>query len=180
MNINSEDTDIQLLLASFPTISAAQAAHKALHQAKKEKNLQCIDVALVVHNENNKINIRESEDVDAKRGAAFGGLVGLLVGLLVGPMGVAVALPTGAVLGGLAAYAIDMGIPNNRLQEIGEALKPNTAAIVAIVQQEWATAVAQQLETNGGTVLTTRIDQSLPQKLEEVATQIDIAPRDTP
>lgn len=173
MNHSEKDHTIQLLLATFPTTAVAEAAHNSLHQAKRTQDLQLIDIALVIHDESNKIHIRESEDVDAKRGAAFGGLIGLLVGLLAGPWGAVVALPTGAILGSLAAYAIDMGIPNHHLQVIGDALKPGTAAVIAIANETWTPAVEKHLAASGGNVIVTQLKQSIPEDLEEIATQVE-------
>ncbi len=167
-----EEEDLYLLLAAFPSIAEAQAAHQAVLSIKKEEKLYLIDIALVMCDKDNNISIRESEDVDAKRGAVFGGIIGFLVGLLAGPVGAMIALPTGAILGGIAAHAIDMGIPNHRLKELADTLKPGTAEVLVVANEEWATAVGEQLEQMGGDILLTPLSADLPQRVNEIAEQV--------
>ena len=170
--MDTEEEELYLLLAAFPSIAKAQEAHQTVLSIKKEENLYLIDIALVMCDKDNNISISESEDVDAKRGAVFGGIIGFLVGLLAGPLGAIIALPTGAILGGIAAHAIDMGIPNHRLKELADTLKPGTAEVLVVANEEWTTAVAEQLEQMGGDVLVTPLSTDFPQRVNEIAEQV--------
>lgn len=167
--MNIEEEELYLLIATFANITAAQQAQRAVRQIKKQEKSSLIDIALVTRDDESHITISESEDVDSKRGAVFGGVVGFMVGLLAGPLGVMIALPTGAVLGGIAAHAIDMGIPNHRLQELAETLTPGTAELVVVANEALTTAVGDLLQETEAEVHITPIKGDVPQKIEEMA-----------
>lgn len=152
------DSPIQLLVAIFGSENDAMAAYKLLRDAHKDKVFQLTDVAVVTHNKDNKIRIHEAEDVGGGKGAVFGTIVGGVLGALAGPLGaVVIGGAAGALVGGIAAKVIDMGIPDDRLKEIGGSLLPGSSAVVVILEENWAEDVQQRLELQGARVVTERI-----------------------
>ena len=81
-----------------------------------------------------KLHIHETEDVTSGRGATAGGILGGVLGIIAGPAGVVAGAAVGAALGGVAARALDTGIPHKRLEEIGASLETDHAALVILTE----------------------------------------------
>ena len=66
----------------------------------------------------------------------------------------------GAAIGGLAASG-DAGIPDERLEEIGETLTPGTSALVVLLHESDVEETRQALVEQGGEVMVTSLDADL-------------------
>ena len=161
------DVPIQLIVAAFNDEKAADQALEALRQAKKEKLIGILDAAVIRRDEKNKLHLKETADVGGGKGALAGGMVGAVLGLIAGPAGLLVGAAAGAITGGVAGKAIDAGIPDERLKEIGEALKPGTSAIVAIIEHRWVAEIENQLAEAGAQVVTEALKADIAAQLEE-------------
>lgn len=160
------DVPIQLIVAAFNEEKAADQALEALRQAKKEKLIGILDAAVIRRDEKNKLYLKETADVSGGKGALVGGVLGAVLGLLGGPAGLLVGAAAGAITGGVAGKAIDAGIPDERLKEIGEALKPGTSAIVAIIEHRWVAEIENQLAEAGAQVVTEALKADIAAQLE--------------
>jgi uncharacterized membrane protein len=125
---------IQILIAKYPDMSAAEIALDKVFAARENQGVEIRDAAVVSRAEDGKLHIHETEDVTGGRGAAVGGILGAVLGILAGPAGVVAGAAVGAAVGGVAAKAIDTGIPHKRLEEIGNSLKPQGAALVVLTE----------------------------------------------
>lgn len=160
------DVPIQLVLAAFQDERGAEEALKALKAAKREKLIGIKDAAVIRRDAKNKIHIKDVRDVGGGRGSVAGGLFGAGIALLTGGAGLVLAGATGALVGGLAAKKIDMGLPNKRLKELGEVLKPGTSGIVAIIEHTWVAELEKELAEAGATVLREALKADIAQQLE--------------
>lgn len=157
---------VHLVIGTFNAEQTANGALKMLSQAKREQQIGILDAAVIWRgHKQNRLHIKETEDVSGGRGAAAGGVIGAIIGLLAGPPGVVVGGAVGALVGGAAARVIDTGIPNERLNEIGKTLKPGTSAIVAIVEDEWLAQVQTMLTDASAEVLTESLKGDLAEQL---------------
>lgn len=161
------DVPVQLIVAAFQDENGADEALKALKAAKKEKLVGIKDAAVLRRDQKNKLHIKETEDVGGGKGAIAGGLFGAAIALLTGGAGIVLAGATGALVGGLAAKKIDMGMSNKRLKELGEALKPGTSAIVAIIEHKWVAQLEEALAEEGANVMTEALKEDVARQLEE-------------
>jgi uncharacterized membrane protein len=161
------DVPIELIVAAFKEEKAADDALQVLKQAKKEKLIGIVDAAVLRRDEHNKLHLKETADVGGGKGAVTGGVLGAVLGLIAGPGGLIIGAAAGALTGGVAAKAIDSGIPDHRLREIGEALKPGTSAIVAIIEHRWVAEVEKQLAEAGADVLTEALKQDIAAALAD-------------
>jgi len=140
---------VELIIAAFNDEKKAKETLEVLKKLEKEEIIMLVNAAVMVKNENGKVNITETQDVDSKQGAIFGAIAGGLIGLLGGPAGVIVGATAGAATGGVAASKIDMGFPDETLEEIQSALTPGSSAILALIQHEWVDRVVEELEKQG-------------------------------
>lgn len=144
--MDAMETPVSLLVYAYNEEGKADEVLKALQKLDKTGIIAVLNAAVLVMDKDGKVRLRETEDVDAKRGALFGAVAGGLVGLLGGPVGVIVGAAAGAATGGVAAHRIDMGFSDEYLREIQESLKPGSSAIIALVEHEWVERVIQELE----------------------------------
>jgi hypothetical protein len=72
----------------------------------------------------------------------------------------------GALVGGLAAKLRDSGFSNERLQMLGEGLKPGSSAIVAVVEHTWVAQVEQAMQEAGADAVTAALSADIATQLE--------------
>ena len=161
------DVPVQVIIAAFKEEETADAALKALKEAKKERLIGIQDAAVIRRDEDNKLHIKETADMGGGKGAAVGGVLGGIIGLIGGPAGVVLGGAAGAAVGGFTAKLFDAGIPDERLEEIGSALTPGTSAIIAIIEHKWVAEVEQELAEAGADVLTEALRDDITKQLAE-------------
>ena len=135
---------VELIVAAFQEEDKAEEVLNALKQLEKEEIIDLVNAAVITKDDKGKVAIKETQDVRAGRGALFGAVAGGLIGLLGGPAGVVIGAAAGAATGGVAASKIDMGFPDDTLEELQEALTPGSSAILALIQQACRIAVNTQ------------------------------------
>jgi len=129
----TDNNSYQLIIATFEGESAGVAAVGSLVDANRQDRAALPAAASIVKDAAGKLTIRETTDIGAKQGAAAGALAGGLIGLLSRKRGTVSSAALGALLGGVAAHKIDTGIPDPRLEAIGQSLDHASSATVAIV-----------------------------------------------
>jgi len=161
------DVPVQVIVAAFKDEETADETLKTLKEAKKERLIGIQDAAVIRRDEDNKLHIKETADMGGGKGAAVGGILGGVIGLIGGPAGVVLGGAAGAAVGGFTAKLFDAGIPDERLEEIGSALKPGTSAIIAIIEHKWVAEVEQELAEAGADVLTEALRDDIAKQLAE-------------
>src|SRR5256885_2050086 len=78
--------------------------------------------------------------------------VGGLIGLLGGPLGVVVGAATGSLLGTVRDYWV-AGVALDFVEEASNFLQPGKTAVVAEVEEEWATPIDAAMRALGGVVI---------------------------
>src|SRR5512136_1237975 len=146
------DVPVEIIVAAFQDPNGASAALEELKQAKKQGLIKIEDAAVLVKDADGKLRIKETADMGGGKGAVIGGVLGGVVGLLAGPIGWAAL--GGAVIGGLAAKMHDGGFSDARLKQIGDSLKPNTSAIIAVIDHTWVAEVERQMQQAGADTVT--------------------------
>ena len=157
---------ITLVVDAFDDEDKADEVLKTLKRLDKEGIFDVINAAVLVRDEKGRTKLKETQDVDAKRGALFGAVAGGLVGLLGGPVGVIVGAVAGAATGGVAAHKIDMGFSDEHLKEIQESLQPGTSALIALVEHEWVDRLMVELAKFEGRLFRQALKQDIAAQLE--------------
>jgi hypothetical protein len=79
-------------------------------------------------------------------------LTGGLIGVLGGPVGAAIGIGTGTLIG--AAFDLtEEGVDRDFVEDAGAQLEPGTAALIAEVDEEWQVPLDTRMEALGGKVL---------------------------
>ena len=125
----------QIVIAAYHDEEAADQVADAIKRAKRQHQLSYKNVAVIRKNEKGKVKIKETGDMSGGIGATVGAVAGGALGLLAGPGGLVAGAAAGAVIGGGGAALHDAGIPNERLEQIGDVLNPGNSAVIAIFDQ---------------------------------------------
>jgi uncharacterized membrane protein len=119
---------------SFDGIPRAQEFMLALSRLASLGQLKLRDAAVVVKDGDGKVRVQETIDPQPGRaalsGAMWAGLIGLIIG---GPVGWIAGLAVGAGAGAVTAKVVDLGIPDEWIDWFKEAVRVDTATVVALV-----------------------------------------------
>jgi len=154
-----------LIALSFPNEAAAQETLSTLQGLQQEHLIDLEDAAIVVKKPNGNAKLIQSFNLTAA-GAVSGTFWGTLIGLLfLSPLlGAAVGAATGAMTGALT----DIGINDDFMRSLGNALTPGTAALFILVRSATPDKVAAALRPFQGQVLQTNLSFDDENQLREL------------
>ena len=132
----------RLVVVSCSSRTEAEQALDAL----RGLDARILDTAIVTQPESGRVELQQMHQVAAGEGVVAGGAVGFVAGMLLGgPIGGALL----GMLGGGVWGARDTGVPDARLQELGESLTPGGALLCALVRADDATVAREALAPYG-------------------------------
>jgi len=139
----------RMLVVVFDDQGKAYEGRKALRQLDAEGSLFVHAAVVIVRNPDGTTSVVQ-EDV-----GPLGMLVGTSLGSLIGLLGGAPGAAIGAVSGFAAGLIADLEtsrVGEDFIDDVGKALSPGKAALVADVDEDWTTPVDTRMESLGGTV----------------------------
>lgn len=140
----------KMLVAVFDTEANAFEGLSALKDLHRDGDITLYASAVIVKDTTGKIGLRQAAD-DGPVGTALGLLTGAVIGILGGPAGLAI----GATIGGFTGFLFDLdksGINATFLDEVSKALTAGKAAVLAEVEESWTTPVDARMHAHGGIV----------------------------
>ena len=129
---------MELVIAVFKAAGGATLYGESVARSLADGQLKLLDAVTVVKDGAGHARVVDTQEVNAGEGVVWGALSGALAGLLAGPLGALVGVLAGAAVGGIAAEAIDIGVPDAALSAVAERLKPRTSAFLALVEPQYA------------------------------------------
>ncbi len=153
-----------LVVIDYENEVKAEEVRLALLKMQKEYLIDLADAVVVVRDQNGKVKLRQLHNLTAA-GALSGGFWGALMGLIfLNPLfGFAIGAAAGAISGALK----DVGIDDNFMKNLGETLKPGTAALCVLIRQMTPDKVMEELQKFGGTLIKTNLCNENEAKLRE-------------
>jgi uncharacterized membrane protein len=165
----------KILVVVFDSESKAYEGSLALQELQNEGSINLYAKAVIARDVNGKMAVKQEGDM-GPIGTAVGLFTGSLLGLLGGPVGVAIGVSVGTS-GGMLYDLAQLGVGEDYLYEVGKSLLPGKAAVVAEVWENWILPVDTKMEALGGVVFrTTRMDV-LDEQIEKdnAALEADLA-----
>ncbi len=141
----------RMLVIVFDSESKAYEGSKALQELQDEGSINLYSKLVVVTDDSGKVEVKQAGDM-GPIGTAVGLLTGSLIGVIGGPVGVALGASAGT-FGGLVYDLAELGIGEDFMAEVANSLQPGKAAVVAEVWEEWTLPVDTRMEALGGTVI---------------------------
>ena len=134
-----------LVVIDYENEVKAEEVRLSLLKMQKEYLIDLIDAVVVVRDEKGKVKLRQLYDLTAA-GAVSGGFWGALIGLLfLSPLfGFAIGAAAGAISGALR----DVGIDDKFMKQLGQTLKPSTAALFSNENEAKLRAALASVQTS--------------------------------
>jgi uncharacterized membrane protein len=145
--IEGETTMTKYIVVIFPNESQAYEGRRALGDLHAEGSITVYGTAVIAKEKDGRISIKEAVD-----SGPLGMSVGGLVGVLGGPVGVALGLGTGSIVGGIADLA-NAGVSADFVDAVSEKLRAGKTALVAEISEDWVTPLDVRMEAIGGDVV---------------------------
>src|SRR5512139_1839313 len=140
----------RMLAIIFNNELKAYEGARALQELQNEGSINLYAKAVIARDASGKVEVKQAGDMGPV-GTAVGLLTGSLIGLLGGPVGLAIGAYAGTV-GGLFYDLGHQTVGEDFLNEVGRSLQPGKAAVVAEVWEEWTMPVDTRMEALGGVV----------------------------
>jgi uncharacterized membrane protein len=140
----------KMLVAVFDSETKAYEGSRILKELDAEGSLTLYAVAVIAKDASGTVTVKQSAD-EGPVGTAVGLLTGSLIGALGGPVGLAIGVAAGT-LGGAMYDTARLGVGEDFLSEVGRNLQPGRTAVVAEVDEEWVMPVDSRMEAARGVV----------------------------
>ena len=151
----------------FPDESRAYEGVGAFNALHQEQSLTLYGIAVIAKDADGKAELKESED-EGPVGTALGMLTGGLIGALAGPAGLLLGTASGGLVGSMADLG-NAGVGLDFLEVVGNKMEAGTAAVVTEVDEYWTAPLDTRMEALGGEVhRRTRADFEDEQFAQEV------------
>ena len=157
-----------LVVITFETADEAGRVRESLRSLEKEGLLSLDDSAVVVKDAEGKVHVKNETDRGVVVGALGGGALGLLIASVFFPVA---GIVIGALGGALVGKMADLGVDQNFVKEVGEALQPDTSAIFVMSREGNPNAVIAALKPYKGTVYQTTLPTETEEELRRILSQ---------
>ena len=162
----------QLLVFGLDSPQTAEKVFELAGELNRQQLLELADAAWVERTGDGKVKLHQSINrtaAGASYGAASGALWGTLIGLLfLNPLaGAVVGAGVGAGSGALGGSLTDIGIPDDLIRDIGQALQPGKAAVFFLARNATVDRVIEAIRPYNPTVIQTNLSRASERELIE-------------
>ncbi len=140
----------KMLVVVFDDEKKAYEGSKALTELHREGSISLYAAAVVARDASGKVSTKD-EMSEGPIGLAIGIMTGTLVGMLAGPQGMLIGAAAGGALG-TVGDVINLGVGVDFLDEVTAQIEPGSVAVIAEVEESWVMPVDSRMEALGGTV----------------------------
>lgn len=154
---------MDLVAVVFDAPEDAGRALQFIDEFRKKGTLKLLNAAVLVKDAAGNVTVKDTRDIDPKKGRLLGAVTGGLIGLVGGPAGALAGALTGAGAGGLAGKKIDLGFSQPFLNGLQQYLQPNTSALVVLVEHGYYEQLSDVIAEEEGVFF----HQTLTDKLVE-------------
>lgn len=116
--------------------------------------------AVIERESDGKVSFNETQDWGVGKSAAVGALAAMILP--------GIGMVMGALAGGLAAYFIDAGFPDDLLRQLGSGLDVGTSMLVVLVREEDIPHAEQVIGAAGGIVLGSGFEPDLAAAMDRL------------
>jgi uncharacterized membrane protein len=160
----------KILVVIFDDENKAYEGSRTLQDLHNEGSITLYDKAVIAKDASGTVSVKQADD-DGPVGTAVGLLTGSLLGLLGGPVGVALGASVG-MFGGVLYDLANLGVGEDFLSEVGYYLLPGKAAVVAEVWEAWVLPVDTRMQAIGGVVFRRTRDAIVDAQIERDVTAL--------
>ena len=159
MSDSSDSSAVYNILAfTFDGQDTAGQTVKDIKSSGALEGYEIVAQAVVEQDPKGKVHIHEPGH--GVWGAVIGGTVGGLLGLIGGPVGVLALAASGAAVGGVAGH-LDRAIPKDDLEQIGEAMSPDSSAFLLLLEDTYSEGAINSMSGYNANVVTLTVGDEL-------------------
>jgi uncharacterized membrane protein len=136
---------LDLMAAVYAAPERAETILNMLQAMHRATNITLADAAMVTRDQDGKLQIKETREVTAGKGAKRGALAAGVFGLIFPPSLIASAIVGGAA-GGVWGKLRDTGIKTGDMKEIADALEPGQAMVFALSEPASVPEIERAME----------------------------------
>jgi len=159
------EPEMELVVRVYDESGRAEEALEFVHKLHNQRTLRIRNAAILARDEEGAVTVRDTRDIDPKKGRLLGAITGGLIGLVGGPAGVAVGALAGAGTGAVAGKRIDFGFSDDFLNRLQKHLKPGKSALVVLVEHEFVVKLSESLARDEGTIVQQKLTDKLVEEL---------------
>jgi uncharacterized membrane protein len=156
-----------LIVARYATMADAQAAYELLRQIEQTTSLRIDGVVVASSDANGKVTLGTVTEHSTREGVRWGLVGGIALGLIFPPTvlaGAAAGGALGAAIGKIRNLAHRKGLA----EELEGIMQPNTAGVVALVEDE-AVLDVQRALARADQIVTRAIDRQVALEIDREA-----------
>ena len=166
LRASEEDGDkIDLVAVAFDAPDHAGRALKFIDRFRKKGTLKILNAAVLVCDAEGNVAVKDTRDIDPKKGRLLGAITGGLIGLAGGPLGLVVGALAGAGAGSLAGKKLDLGFSEQFLNGLKQYLRPNTSALVVLVEHGYYQQLSEVITEEEGVFFRQTLTDKLVERL---------------
>jgi len=133
----------------------------------QDETIKLEDAAIIDKDDNGRIRLRQSKDINPGQGASAGGLYGSLIGLIGGPVGMLAGGALGAAAGGLWGKLRDIGINDDHMRDMGERINAGENLLFLLLERINQDAFIREMRRFDATLFESTAPDLLDSRLEE-------------
>ena len=156
-----------LIVAQFPRLEDAEAAYATLQDVERSSSLKIDGVVIAQCDAEGKVHLGKVTEHSTKTGLKWGAVGGAILGVIFPPSILASAV-------GFGAFGAAIGKAHNVLErrglaeELSKVMKPNTAGIVALVEDTAVVEIRKAL-AKADAIVEKAIDKQLAAEIDREA-----------
>ena len=153
-----------ILVITFEDENQALAVLRSLKNLEQQEMLNLEDAAVIVKDEEGKVQVKNMTETNVKSGAAAGGFLGLVIGGLLFPVA---GLALGAAIGAKAGKHFGNGVDKKFVNEVRESLTPGSSAILFVVNHENTNILITALKPFSGKIYQSSFDSAAEEEMRK-------------
>ncbi len=155
---NDSSAVYNILAFTFDGQDTAKQTVKDIKSSGALDGYEIVAQAIVEQDPKGRVHIHEPGH--GVWGAVIGGVAGGLLGLIGGPVGVLALAASGAAVGGVAGH-LDRAIPKDDLEQIGEAMSPDSSAFMLLLEDTYSEDAINSMSDYSTDVVTLTVGDEL-------------------
>jgi uncharacterized membrane protein len=156
-----------LVVAQFPTIEEAQAVYADLEEVERGTSLRIDGVVIASCDAEGKVSLAKATEHSTKHGLKWGVIGGVVLGVLFPPSILASAVTLGTI-GAISGKARNLAVRWDISEELAKVMTPNTAGIVALVEDTAVVEIEKAL-AKADRIVTKAVDKQIVAELDREA-----------
>ncbi|MFN8621260.1 MAG: DUF1269 domain-containing protein [Chloroflexota bacterium] len=156
-----------LIVAQFKTMADAEAAYEVLQEVEAQTSLRIDGVIMAECDANGKVKLGKVTDHSTKTGLKWGIVGGVVAGIIFPPSILASAASVG-VVGAVLGKFRNIGHRSDLTEQLQGIMTPNTAGIVALVEDTAVVEVQKALE-KADRIVTEAVDKQVALEIDRQA-----------